>query len=677
MIDYLQRAPFIRILLPFVCGVIFETYICFQSDLLFLTILVAVLLALILFVNRASFFRDIITGVLFTLFFFTSGIVLTSVSNRLPSYPGGPPYKVTLLEKPVEKDKSFRAECMITACISGDSVVLCHERIIVYFGKNSKADSLKPGSRIVFNQVPRNIENQGNPFEFDYVKYTALRNIRRQVYLKEKSWVTAGHNQDKGITILAERVRDYLLGIYQRNGLQGIEFEILSALTLGYKKSMDPEIKQVFAATGASHVLAVSGLHVGIVYLVFNLLFGFMRKGRYTRVLFVLLAISFLWVFAFITGLSPSVQRSALMFTIVLAGENLRRPANIYNTLTASFFILTVINPAIIFDVGFQLSYAAVFGIVYFQPRLSSLFTSKVKPVSYLWGLFTVSLAAQITTFPLSCFYFNQFPVYFWLSNFIVIPLAFLFIFLGILILATSQWTFISGLLAKMAILLVKLLYHSLQWIESLPGALLKGFNFPFGILVITTMLIILIMLFMETRKLFYLKGSIMLLIVAFFFSSGMKVLQNHQKEIIAYKTNEPVVHLVYGRTNYLLAPGSFLKMAFPRWQVLPVIKRLRLKDPLMIPFEDDYRDSVLVKIGPVLFFDGTVICLQSTEYQNYRLIKPDIVLTKHMADLPGNLQGEPTIISYDVNLYGTDYLPNVYRVNETGAWRFHSCLLR
>ncbi len=339
----------------------------------------------------------------------------------------------TLLEKPVLKSKSYRAEGIVTGVFYADSLTWASEKIVIYFAGNEKVEALRPGTMILFDRVPEVIENRGNPYEFDYKGYIARRGIRRQVYLNGDSWRPGGNDPVFRITVYAERTRDYLLGIYSQNGLAGPEYEILSALTLGYKKSMDAEIKQVFSATGAAHVLAVSGLHVGIVYMVFNLFFGFLRRQKATRYPFLFLAVLFLWGFAFITGLSPSVQRSALMFTVVLIGENLHRPANIYNTLASSASLLLVVNPNLVLDVGFQLSYAAVLGIVYFQPIVAGIFRFTSKAGSYLWGLFAVSVAAQMTTFPLSCFYFHQFPVYFWMSNFIVIPAAFLFIFLGIL----------------------------------------------------------------------------------------------------------------------------------------------------------------------------------------------------------------------------------------------------
>jgi competence protein ComEC len=676
MIDYLQRAPFIRILLPFLSGIITESLVFFSLDRLLFIFLIVLFTALIVIIRRAGYYRDIITGNLFTLFFFVAGIFFTSEENKPKTYPDGSSYRATILEQPVEKPKSFKAEAIVTSLLSGDTVLTAREKIIVYFGKSDKIDSLKPGSSIVFSQTLREIYNQGNPFEFDYKGYVGKKGIFRQVFLKEDNWKKTGRDSSFNLAILAENTRDFLLDIYRRNGLSGTEFDILSALTLGYRKSMDPEITQVFAATGSTHVLSVSGLHVGIVYLMFNLAFGFLRKRKSTRLIFLGMAVIFLWAFSFITGLSPPVQRSALMFTIVLVGENLRRPANIYNTLAASAFIILVLNPNLIFDVGFQLSYAALFGIVYFQPRLDSIFDIPLKPVRYLWGLFTVSIAAQITTFPLSCYYFNQFPVYFWLSGFIVIPLSFVFIFLGIVILTTSPVPLIAGCLAKIAVFMVKFLVLSLQWIESLPGALLKGFNFPVGILLITSTLIIFLMLFMETRKLYYLRYVIILLIIGFLNSSGMKVIQNHQREIIAYKSEEPVLHLIFGRSNYIVSSAQLLKNDFPEWQVNPVIKHLRLKKPVDIPFEADYTDRILVKRGPYLFFDGRVIWLQNDEKQPDKSIIPDVIITKQSVSEAENLSDEVSIISYAKNFPAASKKQNIHRVNEMGAWRFHTDLL-
>jgi competence protein ComEC len=672
MIDYLQRFPFVRILLPFLAGILLEPVLPIKGSIPFLIILLLILPVICFIVRESEYYRNILGGLLFTLFFLIAGIYLSAEKNKPVVHIKADYYCATLIEKPVEKARSYKAEVLVTALIQGDSVITTREKLIIYFEKTGKAEALNPGSCIYFHQNPEEIENPGNPFEFDYKNYIGRQGISRQVYLKEQSWITSGNDPVFRITIMAEKVRDYLLDIYKSKGLTGTEFEILSALTLGYKKSMDPEIKQVFAATGASHVLAVSGLHVGIVYLVFNLFFGYLRKNRHTKYIFLLLAISFLWGFAFITGLSPSVQRSALMFTIVLIGENLRRPANIYNTLAASASVLLAINPTLFFDAGFQLSYAAVFGIVYFQPRLNALFSFKSKPAAYAWGLLTVSVAAQITTFPLSCYYFNQFPVYFWMSNFLVIPLAFVFIFLGIWILAFSPVAVVSGILAKIAILLVKILYILLQRIENLPGALVRGFNFPLIFMFLAFSLTVLLILFLETKKSRYFIIFSGLLVCSFLIASAIKIYQNQNKEIIAYKLDEPVLHLIYGRTNYILSAENILKNEFPVREINTVIKKERLLKPVIIPLETDYSDAVLQKRGNWLFFDGTIIGFPEKNCKWDTVCKPDIIITGNTFSKSTRFPEHALILNYS-GIICTDnpVNENVYWIQKQGAWRF------
>ena len=177
------------------------------------------------------------------------------------------------------------------------------------------------------------------------------------------------------------------------------------------------------------HVLAVSGLHVGIIFFILNFLLTPLNRNKRLLKIKLFLLVGALWFYAFLTGLSPSVMRSCTMFSFIVVGENLNKRTNIYNTLAASAFLLMLINPLIIFGAGFQLSYIAVISIVFFQPRLAALVAVKNRILKYVWDLFTVSVAVQIGTAPISIFYFHQFPVYFWLSNFIVIPGAALILY--------------------------------------------------------------------------------------------------------------------------------------------------------------------------------------------------------------------------------------------------------
>ena len=248
-------------------------------------------------------------------------------------------------------------------------------------------------------------------------------------------------------------MRDKLLNILKENGLKNNELAVASALILGYKDDLGEELKHSYSSAGATHVLAVSGLHVGIIFLVLNFLLNILDKNDRFKISKAILLICFLWAYATITGLSPSVVRAATMFSFVTIGKSFGKSSSIYNTLCASAFVLLVYNPYLIMEVGFQLSYLAVVGIVYFQSIIYKWIYVKNKFLKYIWMITSVSIAAQLTTFPLGLLYLHQSPTYLFASNLFVIPGAMLIIGLGILLFITSWIPLISGgigwLLAK------------------------------------------------------------------------------------------------------------------------------------------------------------------------------------------------------------------------------------
>ncbi|MCL1822330.1 MAG: competence protein ComEC family protein, partial [Prolixibacteraceae bacterium] len=534
--NFLQKTPFFRILFAFIAGIVLVRISPFGNLLMIMVLAFLFLIVAIVVALQGGFRRNIFSGVLFSLFFLFLGAGVFVHSRQQPVFISAGYYCATLLEFPEEKPRSYRTEVLITAAGNKDSLVSCREHVIVYFAKSDEIAALQPGQQILFNRTPQTIANAQNPYAFDFRSYMARRGIYRQVYLSAGNCIMAGADPKIRARVISETVRGRLLNVYERSGLSGDEFAILSALTLGHKKSLDPEVKQVFSSSGAMHVLAVSGLHVGIVFVAFNLLFSSLKKSKVGRIVFVMGAIAFLWSYALITGLAPSVQRAALMFSLVQIGGALRRPANIYNTLFASAFILLFLNPMLLFEVGFQLSYAAVIGIVYFQPKITSLYAAPNKIVKYFWELFSVSLAAQIGTFAIACFYFKQFPVWFWISNFVVIPAALVFIIMGILILLTSPFPAVATFIAFVAGKLVHFLYQFLKIVDSLPGALYTGFNFTIWSLAMVIALILTIILFIESRRKFYLSVCMILCILFFSYSSVLRVQQGLQSELIAYQ---------------------------------------------------------------------------------------------------------------------------------------------
>ena len=265
-----------------------------------------------------------------------------------------------------------------------------------------------------------------------------------------------------------------LIDIYKKHTSEA-NTGIISAITLGKKDGIDRETKQLFSMSGGSHVLAVSGLHVGIIYMIMLWLTALLPRRRMTIIIFHTITILCLWIYAFICGLPASVVRSALMFSLMSVAVIIERNNVSLNAVFASAFIMLMYKPLYLFDVGFQLSYAAVISIMLFYPKLHSVLTLKNRLLSVVWSMICVSVAAQIGTLPLTVYYFHQIPTYSLLTNFLVIPAAFLIIYLSASMLIMNQLHIIPELLGKAADTVTSFLRMGVDYIVSLPYSVIDG----------------------------------------------------------------------------------------------------------------------------------------------------------------------------------------------------------
>lgn len=341
-------------------------------------------------------------------------------------------------------------------------------RLILYLAGRDKQPM--PGDTILYKGIPDTIETPKNPQAFNYQQYLHRKQIYFSAYAKPEEWRVWGADEHPNLMAVAERLRMYCVQILQCH-LPGLrERTVAPALVLGYQDAIPDEVNQAYSYTGAMHVLSVSGLHVGLVYGALDMLLKKLRRRRRWRIIRLVLLLSGIWAFALITGAGAAVLRSAAMFSMMLAGQSLQRNANIYNTLAASAFLLLCVNPFFLFDMGFQLSYLALLGIVYFSPILYKCWYIPWKPIDYLWQLTCVGIAAQLATMPLSIYYFHQFPLYFWLSGWLVVPLGAMILYIGCLLLALNSIPVLGMLTGKLLNSLVWILNESIFWIRDLPG---------------------------------------------------------------------------------------------------------------------------------------------------------------------------------------------------------------
>jgi competence protein ComEC len=667
----LQKIPFLRISIALACGIVLYSFI--RPGLFILLGVVFVFLGGLLLVQSYYNYRIAsIPGVLIHLFFMAFGMLVSCLYNQQPVFYSGGNFYATVWEIPQEKPNSYQAVLRIEAFCKNDSMYDSGEKVMTWFAKNHDAHTLKAGDKILFNHAPQGVTNNNNPFEFDYKTYLIRKKVYRQVYLQADNWVKINRKPLFSLYIIAERTRKQLLEIYQAQELDENELHILSALTLGYKRGLDPETKRIFAAAGAMHVLAVSGLHVGIVFFVLNFFLGFLRKQKTGRFIFIAIVIFILWFYAFLTGLSPSVTRAATMFTFVVIGKNIRRQVNIYNSLAASGFFLLLFNPNILFEVGFQLSYAAVFGIAFLQPRLENLVTFKYKVFRYLYTLFTVSVAAQIATFPLSVFYFNQFPVYFWISNLFVIPSVTLLIPFGMALLIFHDVPFLSVVISKTINHFLGIIYDLLQLIENLPYSLLEFTFLPLELFFVIGLLFS-VFVFIESRKIFYFKSALVFFLFILISALVIKTRNLFRNEIIVY--NQPdntIVHLISGDANYIISENEVAKTGFSMNMIETTVRKYRLEPPVFLTRNDTVENNHLFLRSSIIYFNGRVLQLGTCSKPLPDIISPDIIIGPIASDNVPSQKLKNQLYVSTRHYTGEETPPgiNIYYLSKEGAFR-------
>lgn len=385
---------------------------------------------------------------------------------------------VWLDEYPLKKRKSYKINAHVYAKKQIGEWQHASGKVMLYFEMDSaQAAQLKYGDMMVLYLTFAEIDEPKNPNQFDFKRYCRIQNIFHQGYVPRENWKLLNANMGNDLKGFALGLRHHWLQKLRESGFREKEFAVAGALLLGYKDEIDKETLRAYSSAGAMHVLAISGLHVGIIFLMFNTIFKFLLALPRGKIIRSVVVLSLIWLYALVAGFSPSVVRATVMFSAVALAQAVNRKTNIYNTLLISAVVLISFDPQIIFQVGFQLSYIAVLGIVSVQPALDKLLKPKTKLGKAIWGIITVSIAAQLATFPFGLYYFHQFPNLFILSNLLVIPLVTLILYLGVPLLLISMvfslptwlWAILSGLIHWMN--------RGVSWIESLPNSLLYGLH--------------------------------------------------------------------------------------------------------------------------------------------------------------------------------------------------------
>lgn len=665
-----QNIPFLRLAIALILGIVAGQYL--QLNVVAGSFLLLFLLSGLLIVNlKYRYSSALIFGICFHLFFAVLGIVVYNRYNEKPVFYSEGIFVATILESPVEKPNSYKSTVKINEVISSDSVTKTNEKIIVYFEKSENAIKLKAGDEILFNRSPNPVAPKLNPYDFDYQKYLERRRVYRQVYLATDNWQQNG-NSRFSLIFEAEKLRDKLINVYRSQPIDSVEFEILSALTLGYSRELDPETRRVFSSSGAMHVLSVSGLHVAIIFAVINFLFGFMKRNKQGRFIFTTSIILVLWFYAFITGLSPSVLRATAMFSVYIIGENMHRKANIYNSLALTAFFILLINPNSLFDIGFQLSYSALFGIVVIEPKLREYVNVKNRVLRYFVSLITISVAAQIATFPLTSFYFSQFPTYFWLTNIFIIPTVAFLTPAGIVLLFVNQIPVVSDIISATLNFTLKYSFKLLYLIDQLPLSVFQVTVNQVQLL-LTIGLIVTSFLVLTQFSARNLKSMLFLL---FLFSLSVFVHQVTREQatgIIVYNsTDNPIIHLINGKDNYVITEEEVLPAELQYSPFSATQKKLGLKTPLMLLGSDSIRTKDIFLQNRKILFHGRTMYFGKNSDKNTINTKPDYLINPDPLWFSMNHSDSATVIVTNKRYFpkSTESNAQIYCTFNRGAFQ-------
>lgn len=499
--------PLARVTLVFIVGILFANAIQPSPNLVFTSLFISSLLLGIFYhwySKKYHFVRPFGWTVLLATFCIgmTTQTIHTATNqnnhySKIPNVYEHPHTFTVILH---EKLKSNAFSQRYVGLVQQIDTINCSGKILINIKKDSLNHSFNIGNRL---QIKSNITpntTPKNPNQFDYSNYLKNKQIYGQLYA-DASEIKISSLIEKNIWYYAAQIRNTIINNLKKDGFNATELNVAIALILGQQQDIDPEIIQDYQYAGAVHILSVSGLHIGFILLFVTFILKLVPNNRKGSLLKLIVILSSLWLFGILAGLAPSVVRSVTMFSFIAIGQHLRRSVNIYYTLLVSILLVLLVQPSFLFDVGFQLSYLALFFIIWLQPLLGQLWEPKNKLLKYIWDIISVSFAAQIGTLPLSLYYFHQFPGLFFITNLVIIPLTGIIMGLGVVVMILAFFNQCPFFLLKALEWSLYLINQIIHTIASFEEFILKDIPFNTLLLIGSYSLILTSILWSEKRN--------------------------------------------------------------------------------------------------------------------------------------------------------------------------------
>ena len=617
-----SRFPFVRIVLFFVLGVLLGVYYPEGESLVLIGIIICIIsLIALLFKRKAWLLKfNYLYGIFLSLTFLFIGysaVIRSIESNRgdhLIHFKSCSFYKARVISEPLVKGNFIRQKIEILAL--KDSVWSNASGKVLAYLKPKSNEALVYGDLLIIKGFPDLVPPPLNPSEFDYRSYLANNQIYHQQFIDASDWRVIEPTSGISLRGMSIKARSYLERQLELFIPEAEELSVAKALILGKKDDLDRNTKDIYATSGAMHVLAVSGLHVGIIYLVLLTLLR-QKQGRVTRPLLVaIIVIPSLWAYAFITGLSPSVLRAVTMFSFLALAQVINRRSATLNTLAISAFILLLVNPFMIMSVGFQLSYIAVIGILFLYPKIEKWFSPANKVIRFGWQITAISLAAQLVTSPLSAYYFHRFPTYFLFSNLLVIPAAIIIVWGGLVLLSLGAVSSTLGiLLGKLLGMIIGLVNYSLNWIAGLPNADIHSLSISMLGVWLLYGLIISVFLYFTTRKWLFYGLTAGLLIIFSFNLLYANIREFKLTQLVFYSVNNSwAIDFVEGKSFNTIADSVLLADESKLDYLLTPYRREKGLSPGNLAI----RQEPVQDLGEILVWHGKRILLANPCLEEY-----------------------------------------------------------
>ncbi|WP_236023966.1 ComEC/Rec2 family competence protein [Flavobacterium flabelliforme] len=548
--------PLARITIAFVLGLLLAYYIKIPISIVFsILILLSILLIFIFYTykNKQT-----------TIFSFLTYLVsfIVGISNQIihTDYYQKNNYihDSSLFEKTHSINITIR-EKLKSSSFSNRYIAIVNEidqkaksgRILLNIQKDSIDHDVEIGSNLLLKGKLSRNKSADNPNQFDFSKYLENKQIYAQIYSHADD-IKKGSKIQKSIWYYSSKLRARIIKNLQKNNFNKTELNVALALIMGQRQEIAPEILRDYQYAGAIHILSVSGLHIGFVLLFVSFIlkpFPNTRKASLIKLIIIIISLS---LFGIIAGLAPSVIRSVTMFSFVAIGNHLRRSVNIYHTLLVSILLILLFQPSFLFDVGFQLSYIAVFFIVWLQPLFSSLWTPKKRFFKYMWSILTVTFAAQIGTLPITIYYFHQFPGLFFVTNLIIIPLLSIIMVLGIVVMILAAFNSIPLFLSNLLQWSIFCLNKIINTIASFEQFIIKDIPLHFYMLVSGYLFIITLIIWFKKPN-FTRLVTVMLSIIIIqlcFFKTHLNAIKEKELIVFSVKKSTLVAETIGNKTT-------------------------------------------------------------------------------------------------------------------------------